>query len=68
MTWILTLGVFLICVVGMSVGVVLAGKRLQGSCGGLAAGLAVDQDACPCGKKVGSCEDSPESRDEFRVG
>ena len=52
MTWILTLGVFLTCVVAMSVGVVLAGKRLQGSCGGLAAGLAVGAVIIRSAKKI----------------
>ena len=63
MTWILAFTVFLGCVMAMAVGVILTGKRLQGSCGGLAAGLAASEDACPCGKKVGSCEDLPDLGD-----
>ena len=63
MTWILAFTVFLGCVMAMAVGVILTGKRLQGSCGGLAAVLAAGEDECPCGKKVGSCEDLPDLGD-----
>ncbi|MGE3167187.1 MAG: (Na+)-NQR maturation NqrM [Planctomycetota bacterium] len=47
--WILlpiTLGVFLLAVIGMAIGVMVSGKRLKGSCGGAVG---------PNGEVVGDC-------------
>ena len=64
--FLVTLLVFLLVVGAMSIGVIIAGKRIQGSCGGLGAamtndkgekvcgycGVTFDQDKeTPCGKK-----------------
>ena len=45
MTYVLAFGLFLLAVAGMAVGVILAGKRLNRSCGG------VD----PSGENLGDC-------------
>lgn len=42
MLWLLTLLVFVIAMAGMAVGVMISGRRLQGSCGGEGGG------ACLC--------------------
>ena len=36
MIFLVTTGIFLIAVGGMSVGVIISNRRIQGSCGGLA--------------------------------
>lgn len=53
-----------LALVGMSVGVLMGGKRLRGSCGGLSAATTNDEGekVCGiCGQGVASCETS-ESR------
>ena len=52
MELVLVTSLFGVCMLGMSVGVLLSNRRLQGSCGGLSA-LGEDADSCgACGKKV----------------
>jgi hypothetical protein len=50
MVWLLTVLVFVIAVAGMAVGVMVSGRRLQGSCGG-------ESGACLCkpGSEPRSC-------------
>ena len=49
-TFLLAFVVLLVAVAGMAAGVVLSGRRLKGSCGGL--NLAPGLDACPvCGRR-----------------
>jgi len=43
---IITFSVFALVIAGMSVGFIFAGKRLQGSCGGLGKLMGKDCDFC----------------------
>jgi len=49
-----------LALLGMAVGVLLGGRRLQGSCGGLSAATNEDgEKVCGiCGQGAGSCEES----------
>lgn len=47
--FLVTLFVFGFVMVAMAVGVIMKGKRLQGSCGGL--GRVIGEDCMFCGKK-----------------
>ena len=58
--------VFLLVIIGMAVGVMVQGKRITGSCGGLGAIKGVDQCGV-CGKSlydpdVQSCDGPPKLR------
>ena len=58
-TFIVVLAVLLIVVVAMSVGVLLGGKPIAGSCGGMAAlGMDTACDICAGDKQI--CEDENE--------
>ena len=53
--------VFVGVVIGMSVGVMLTGRRLKGSCGGLSAwkdadGLSICEACVDCPEKKAECE------------
>lgn len=51
MTWLITFVVFAVAICAMALGVMLAGRRLQGSCGGVGGG------SCACGpEKRARCE------------
>lgn len=59
--------IFLLVVVGMSVGVMVHGRRITGSCGGLSAIKGVGECGV-CGKRfddpeVQTCEGPPKLRD-----
>jgi FAD:protein FMN transferase len=60
-TFLIAGGVFLIAVAGMAIGVIVAGRRLRGSCGGLN-GLKDAQGNPMCD----ACTTPPEQCDEFR--
>ena len=45
-TFLVTLTIFLLFILLMSVGVIIAGKRLKGSCGGLGKLMGKDCDFC----------------------
>ncbi len=53
----LTLGVFLVVIIGMAIGVILGRKRLTGSCGGLANRTDADgQSSCSlCSRNSSTC-------------
>lgn len=53
---LITLVVFLLAFAAMAIGVILGGRRLQGSCGGLSAGGQVSD----CGVCGGTPSDCPE--------
>jgi hypothetical protein len=59
----LTLAVFATAMLAMAVGVMLTGRRLQGSCGGIASGACVckNPDAIPedCPRKKGGEPPAP---------
>lgn len=59
--FLVTLGVLLICVIGMAVGVILSNKELKGSCGGL--GRVIGEDCMFCSKKE-ECKENPEQASE----
>ena len=48
-----------LALLGMTIGVLLGGRRLRGSCGGLSAVLQEDgSKVCGiCGQEVGACEE-----------
>lgn len=54
-TFILALVVLLMVVVGMSIGVLLGGKPISGSCGGMSA-LGMETECDVCGGDKGKCE------------
>ncbi|MEM1023685.1 MAG: hypothetical protein AAGD10_09005 [Myxococcota bacterium] len=61
----LTLTLMLIAVFAMSIGVMISGRRLRGSCGGLASG------SCACkeqGIKEGCRKEKPASEVLHRIG
>lgn len=49
----LTLFLFLVAIFGMAIGMILKGKMLQGSCGGIAGKFG---DGCGCCKKRKACK------------
>lgn len=49
--YVLTASVFLLAVVGMAVGVIVSGKRLKGSCGGIMASDGRVIGDCLCARK-----------------
>ena len=63
-TFFAVLALMSLAILGMSVGVLMGGKRLKGSCGGLSAITNEEgEKVCGiCGQGVASCEtnDSPE--------
>ncbi|MEO0393096.1 MAG: (Na+)-NQR maturation NqrM [Pseudomonadota bacterium] len=50
-TFILAFGLLLLVVLGMSLGVILMGKRIKGSCGGLNAVAGADK-CLVCNKEI----------------
>ncbi len=62
----LTLLVMLVVVIAMSIGVVFSGRRLRGSCGGLASGSCACRDQ---GLEVGAaCRDEPSPPRLYALG
>ena len=60
-TWLITFGAFVCVLLGMSVGVIVTGKRIKGSCGGLATFKDSEGrpwcDVCAdCPEKKADCE------------
>jgi hypothetical protein len=55
MTFLLTLTVFVVIVVAMSVGVIFGRPPITGSCGGLGA-VGIDQECVICGGNPQRCE------------
>ena len=55
MTFLLTLTVFVVIVVAMSVGVIFGRPPITGSCGGLGA-VGIDQECVICGGNPRRCE------------
>lgn len=64
-TFLITTGVFLIAVAGMSIGVIISNRRIQGSCGGLANMKDSDgKTMCEmCTKPSPDCSGDPELED-----
>jgi len=58
-TFLAVLVLMVLALLGMGIGVLLGGKRLKGSCGGLSAVTNEDgEKVCGiCGQGVGSCEE-----------
>jgi len=52
----ITLAVFLIAFLGMAIGVIVAGKRIQGSCGGI--GALLGASACDMCSNKTKCKNS----------
>ncbi|MCK9563608.1 MAG: (Na+)-NQR maturation NqrM [Bacteroidales bacterium] len=60
--FVITLGVLLLVVVGMSVGVIMGRKPIKGSCGGIGAALGEKDYVCEiCGNDPAKCDEPPES-------
>ncbi len=68
MVFVLTLLVFSLALVGMSLGVILSDRQIHGSCGGLSHIRGkhgkVACDGCPSGGKNCGKSESAQSRDE----
>lgn len=56
MTWLLVLGLMLLVMLGMAVGVMLGGKPIAGSCGGIA-NLGIEKECSICGGDRQKCEE-----------
>ncbi len=56
MTFVLTLIVLLLVVLGMSVGLIMGGKPIKGSCGGMSA-LGIDTACDICGGDPKQCDE-----------
>jgi len=56
--FLVTLALMTLALLGMAIGVLVAGKRLKGSCGGLSAAMnASGERVCGiCGQEVGSID------------
>jgi hypothetical protein len=56
--FLVTLALISLALLGMAVGVLVAGKRLKGSCGGLSAAMNADGERiCGiCGQEVGAID------------
>ena len=65
MIYLIAAGVFLIAVGGMSIGVIISNRRIQGSCGGLANMKDSDgKTMCEmCTKPSPDCSGNPELED-----
>jgi hypothetical protein len=61
MTFLLTLTVFVVIVVAMSVGVIFGRPPITGSCGGLGA-VGIDQECVICGGNPQRCEAVSDAR------
>lgn len=59
-TFLAVFALMALALLGMSAGLILRGRQLKGSCGGLSAMTTDDGDTvCNiCGQGVGTCEDS----------
>lgn len=65
-TYVIAFSVFLISVLAMAVGVMITGRRIQGSCGGLANAVTNERGEKVCGycgltadqQKVEGCADA----------
>lgn len=61
--FIITLVVLLLFVVAMSVGVLLGGKPLKGSCGGVGAALGEEDYTCDlCGGDPNKCDEEQQKQ------
>ena len=56
MTFVLTLIVLLLVVLGMSIGLIMGGKSIKGSCGGMSA-LGIDTACDICGGDPNQCDE-----------
>lgn len=63
-TLLLAFGLMLVVVTAMAVGVMMGGRPIAGSCGGLAA-LGIDGECEICGGNPNACESAP-STDQKR--
>lgn len=61
MTMVLSLMVLLLVVGGMAIGVIMGGKPIKGSCGGLNA-VGITGDCEICGGNPNKCEENAESK------
>ena len=64
MSFLLVIGVFALAMLGMAVGWILAGRRLRGSCGGLA-GIRDEQGNPICEACTNPAEECAEYRDQL---
>lgn len=61
MTFLLAFALFGIAIAAMGVGVMLSGRKLSTSCGGLSAKTGEAIGDCVCARKqVGLCDDGPD--------
>jgi hypothetical protein len=60
MTFLLAFAMFSVAVAAMGVGVMLSGRKLSTSCGGLSAQTGEPIGECACARKqAGLCDDGP---------
>lgn len=66
---ILAFFIFLVVVIGMSIGVIMGRKPISGSCGGIGAALGEDDYVCDiCGGDPDKCENSESTTDSGTTG